>query len=77
MHQAFKKAIAVNTHATNPLTDGQANAIYCGGAGNLVCKSRDGATDITVPMVAGGYLYVKVSHVRATSTATGMFALYS
>ncbi len=77
MHQTYKKAIAANAHATDPLTNGQADAIYCGGAGNLVCKTRDGATDVTVPVVAGGYFYVKTSHVRAIgTTATGIFALY-
>lgn len=71
-----KKAVAVNAHATDALTDGIADAIYCGGAGNLVCKTDDGATDVTVPVIAGGYFIARVSHVRATSTATGMFALY-
>lgn len=71
-----RKAIAVNAHATDALTNGTADAIYCGGAGNLVCKTDDGASDVTVPMVAGGYFLARVTHVRATSTASGMFALY-
>lgn len=71
-----KKWVAVNAHASNPLTDGVADGIYCGGAGNLVCKTQNHATDVTVPMIAGGYFLGRVSHVRATSTATGMFAVY-
>lgn len=71
-----KKAIAVNAHATDPLSNGTASAIYCGGAGNLVCKTDDSDVDVTVPVVAGGYFIARVTHVRATSTATGMFALY-
>lgn len=72
-----KKWVAVNAHATNALTDGIADAIYCGTAGNVVCKTDDHATDVTIAVVAGGYILGRVSHVRATgTTATGLFALY-
>lgn len=71
-----RKWVAVNAHASNPLTDGVANGVYCGGAGNLVCKFKDHVTDCTIPVIAGGYVLGMVTHVRATSTATGMFAIY-
>jgi hypothetical protein len=57
-----KKGVAVTPHATNPLTAGIADSLYVGGA--------------TYTMVAGGYLLARVSHVRATSTATLIMALY-
>jgi hypothetical protein len=71
-----KKWVAVNAHATDALTDGVCNTIYCGGAGNVVAKTKGHATDVTIPAIAGGYLLGQFTHVRATSTATGMFALY-
>ncbi len=70
------KWVAVNAHATDPLTHGTASSIYVGGAGNVVCRFDDADADVTVPAVAGGYVLGFVTHVRATSTATGMFALY-
>jgi hypothetical protein len=73
---AVKKWVAVNAHVTNALTEGPCDGIYAGGAGNVVAKPDDHATDVTIPVVAGGYVIGRFSHVRATSTATGMFALY-
>ncbi len=72
-----KKWIAVNAHATDPLSNGTADAVYVGGAGNVVCRFDDAGTDTTIPAVAGGYVLGRVTHVRATSTATSMFALYN
>jgi hypothetical protein len=73
-----KKWVAVNAHATNPLTDGQCDAIYVGVAGNVVVKFANHATDATIAAVAGGYILGRISHVRATgTTATGLFAVYS
>ena len=70
-----KKWVAVTGHATNALPEGTCDGIYCGGAGNLVCKFANHATDATIHVVAGGYILGRISHVRV-STATGIFALY-
>ena len=73
-----RKWVAVNAHATNALTDGTADAIYCGTAGNVVVKFDDHATDATIAVVAGGYILGRITHVRATgTTATGLFAVYA
>lgn len=71
-----RKWVAVNAHASDPLTQGTADGLYVGGAGNVVFRPDDAAADVTVAAVAGGYILGRVSHVRATTTATGVFALY-
>jgi hypothetical protein len=71
-----KKGVAVTPHATNPLTAGIADSLYVGGAGTLVVRHPGESADATYTMVAGGYLLARVSHVRATSTATLIMALY-
>lgn len=71
----FRKAVAVTTHATNPIGAGTCDALFIGGAGTAVCKT-DAGTDVTFTVPAGGYVWCRVSHVRATSTATGIVALY-
>jgi hypothetical protein len=71
---AVRKWVAVNAHASNPLTEGPADAIYCGVAGSVVCKFDDHGTDVTIPAVAGGYILGRISHVR--SGPASMFALY-
>jgi hypothetical protein len=74
---AVRKMVAVNAHASNPLTEGPADAIYCGGAGNLVCRFDDDDADVTIPVVAGGYVLGRIGWVRVTgTTATGLFACY-
>lgn len=71
-----RKAVAVTPHATNPLPDGPASALHVGVAGTVVCKPYDAASDVTFTVPAGGYVLCQVTHVRATSTATGIVALY-
>ena len=52
-------------------------AIYVGGAGDLVLRLAGEAADITLAAVpAGTLLPLRVSHVRATSSATLLVALY-
>jgi hypothetical protein len=72
-----RKWVAVNAHATNPLTHGVADGLYVGVAGDVVVRFDDADADTTIAAPAGGYILGKVLAVRATgTTATGVFALY-
>jgi len=69
-------AEAVVPHATNPLSDAS-RGIYVGGAGNLVVRFINDDNDTTlVGVPAGSILPIRVTHVRATSTATNLVALF-
>lgn len=69
------KAEAVVPHATNALPF-PTRAVYVGGAGNLVVRMLNDDNDTTFTGVtAGAILPIRVSHVRATSTATAIVAL--
>jgi hypothetical protein len=60
---------------TVDLPGGVTDAIYVGGAGNIVAIV--GGTTSTIAAVAGAILPLAVSRVNATSTtATGLKALY-
>lgn len=66
----------VTPHATNALDD-VSKALYVGGAGNLVVRAVDDTVDVTMFAVpAGSIIPVRVSHVRATTTATDIVALF-
>lgn len=62
-------AKAVTPHATNEITPNP-DFLHVGGAGTVVCRPEGAGTDVTFTVPAGGYVFCKVSHVRATSTAT-------
>ena len=51
-------------------------ALYIGGAGNLVVYEADGTTAVTFVVQSGAVLPVRVSQVRAATTATGIIGLY-
>jgi hypothetical protein len=72
-----RHAQAVTTHASNPVkTDGlPITELYVGGAGTVVCKFADSATDVTFSAVpVGATIRGAITHIRATSTATLMIA---
>jgi hypothetical protein len=71
-----RKWVAVNAHATDPLTNGVANGLYVGVAGTVTVRFDDAAADTAIPAVAGGYIWGKVLAVRSLGTATDVFALY-
>lgn len=51
-------------------------AIYCGGAGNVVVRSKSDV-DVTYAVLAGTYLLIRAKQVRVTgTTATGLVGLY-
>jgi hypothetical protein len=52
-------------------------AIYVGGAGNIVVTPAGGGSNVTLAVVAGAILPIRVSRVLSTgTTATGLFNLY-
>ena len=52
-------------------------AIYVGGAGNLVVTPAGGGSNVTLAVVAGAVLPIRVSRVLSTgTTATGLVNLY-
>lgn len=67
----------ITKHATNPVGGvGSAKKAYgvrVEGAGNLICRTEGGTSDVTIAMAAGETIPVVITHVRATSTVTGIF----
>lgn len=52
-------------------------AIYVGGAGNLVVTPAAGGSNVTLAVVAGSILPIRVRRVLSTgTTATGLVNLY-
>lgn len=52
-------------------------AIYVGGAGNIVVTPAGGGSNVTLTVVAGAVLPIRVSRVLSTgTTATGLVNLY-
>ena len=63
-----ENAFAVIPHDTNPLLT-LPKYLYVGGGGRETLRMLDGAGDVVFENVpAGGYIYVRASHVRATGT---------
>ena len=67
----------ITPHATYPVggngSTRRAFGVRVEGAGNLVCRTEGGIADVTIAMAAGETLPVVITHVRATSTVTGVF----
>ena len=68
---------AITPQATNPVGGSgslkKAYGIEVTVAGTVVIRTEGGTSDISVTLAAGRILPVVVTHVRATSTATGIF----
>ena len=67
--------VAANAHATDPLTNGNCDAVLVTVAGNLVCRLVDGAADVTLALDKGWHP-MRLSHVRATGTTATAFVGY-
>ena len=63
-----ENAFAVSPHDITPLAS-VPKYLYVGGAGKVTLRALDSTTDVVFENVpAGGYIYVRASHVRATGT---------
>lgn len=67
---AFQSPLARDGHS--PPT----NAVYVGGAGNLVVTMADGSALTFTAVPAGTMLNIAITAVANTSTATSILALY-
>lgn len=67
----------ITKHATEPVGGGtsakKAYGVTVEGAGTLVFRTEGGTVDVTRNLAAGETIPVVITHVRATSTATGIF----
>lgn len=69
---------AVTPHDTNKLAGGTCDALYVGGAGDLVLIGEDGVSATFSDVFAGQVYPFGASIVMASgTTATGIIALYS
>lgn len=69
-----RRAFAITPHATNPLTE-VVRAIHCSGAAGFVDVipiDGDGTTVVRHYVTLGGAVTITSTHVRDTSTATGL-----
>jgi len=63
-----ENAFAVAPHDIDPLLT-VPKYLYVGGAGRVTLRAMDAVDDVVFENVpAGGYIYVRASHVRSTGT---------
>lgn len=63
-----EQTFAVVPHDTDPIL-AVSKYLYIGTAGNVTLRTKDADSDVVFENVpAGGYIYARVSHVRATGT---------
>jgi hypothetical protein len=74
---SYSHYAVVVPHDTNNHADGEADALYVGGAGVVIAIRPDG-TAISITAVAGAILPIRTKRVNSTTTdATLMVALYA
>jgi len=66
---------AVITPADDTAIAIDANALFCGSDGDLIVKKVSGGTDITIPVLAGALLPIKVFSVETGSTTTPIIGI--
>jgi hypothetical protein len=67
--------VAANAHATDPLTNGDCDAILVTAAGDIACRCVDGGADVTIALEKGWHP-LRLSHVRAAGTTATLFVGY-
>lgn len=72
--QPYRSAVAVTPSDVTELA--HTDAIYIGGDGSLVVTMDNGSDATFAGMVAGTGLELRVTKVKAASTATNILALY-
>ncbi len=77
-NEVFSHYAAVVPHDTTNYADGEADALWVGGAGNAVVIRPDGTAITFTGVAAGTLLPVRSIRVNSTlTTATNMTALYT
>ena len=72
-----KASFIITGHASNEVGTIIPRGVYIGGNGDLVVRLVGDTSDRTfLGLTAGTILPVRPTHVRATSTATGLLGLY-
>ena len=69
-----RNMFAIVPHATNPVVP-VPKAIRCNVGGTVTLRTIDSAEDVSITMVAGEVLDVRVSHIRATGTTATLHGL--
>lgn len=69
-----KFAAAITPHATNEITPNP-DYLQVGTGGTVVCRPDGASADVTFTVPDGGYVLCRVSHVRATSTASNIVGI--
>ena len=72
----YTKAAAITKHDTTNIPEGVTDAVYVGGAGDVVAVFQDDSV-VTLTCLAATLLPIRIKRVNSTSTsATAMVALY-
>lgn len=69
-----RQMFAITPHATNAL-DPLPKAIRCNVGGTVALRAVDSGSDVSITMVAGEVLDVRVSHVRVSGTTATLHGL--
>ena len=72
--QAYPRLVAVTASAT-ALADGMTDAIYVDVAGTMTVTLQ-GGNEVTLDVIAGALLPIKVTHVTALGGGAEIHALY-
>jgi hypothetical protein len=74
IHHGFARAFAITPSDTDKLQ--QCEAIFVGGAGDVIVQMSGSTTSITFTAPAGAILPIKAQRVMAATTATALVGLW-
>lgn len=75
--QPYNRGAAITKHDATDIPEGVCDAIFCGGAGNIVVVPPEGSPYTLTGCLVGVIYPVRAKRVNSTSTtATNMVALY-